>query len=90
MEALLEVQHQHAGAEDTHVLEQMMELPEQDPCVTEDPPAVELQHQHAGTEDPHVVDITLKILGMDTAVAEDTHVQEVLHIWWRHTWRYLG
>jgi hypothetical protein len=78
MEALIVVQHQHAGAEDTHVLEQIMELPEQNMYMTKDPPAVEVQHQHAGTEDPHVVEPNLEMPGMDTTVAEDTPVNEVL------------
>jgi hypothetical protein len=34
MEAMMVVQHQHVGAEDTHVVEQIMELPEQNTYMT--------------------------------------------------------
>ena len=77
MEALLVVQHQHAGAEDTHVLEQMMVLPEQDTCVTEDPPAVaedtpvcEVRVDNSKKEDPHVDEGQRKVRNEDSHGAE--------------------
>ena len=91
METLLVVQHQHAGAEDTHVQE-VLQSCELNTTIVEDTPVCEVLVVRNKNEDPHM-DVVLsedpqeteheRVRAEDTtetytAVTEDTHIHEML------------